>query len=80
MNNTDSNASVRMRCHQCDGKVPDALELLLLKLSKPEVKDYVRGNENYCKGQKYQSKIMSTAPSSLNEQMGIQRFDEPKSL
>ena len=33
-NNTDSNASNRMRCHQCNGKVPEALDYLLLKLSQ----------------------------------------------
>ena len=49
-NNTDSNASNRMRCHQCNGKVPEALDYLLLKLSKTEVKDYIREKENYCTG------------------------------
>ena len=41
-----------MRCHQCDGKVPEGLEFLLLKISKAEVKDYImaKEKENYCRG------------------------------
>ena len=52
MNTTDSNASKRMRCHQCDGKVPEGLEFLLLKISKTEVKDYIMAKEkkNHCTG------------------------------
>ena len=47
---TNSNSSEKMRCHQCDGKVPDPLELLLFRTSKKEVKEYVMEKENYCKG------------------------------
>ena len=49
-NNTDSNVSNKMRCHQCDGKVPETLDYLLLKLSKTDVRDYVKEKENYCTG------------------------------
>ena len=49
-NNTDSNSSKKMRCHQCDGKVPEALELLLLRTSNHSVKDYVMKKKNYCTG------------------------------
>ena len=45
--------SVKMRCHQCDGKVPEALDKLISKFSKKEIRYYIDAREDYCSGQKY---------------------------
>ena len=66
-NNTDSNVSNKMRCHQCDGKVPDPLELLLSRTSKKEVMEYVMKKENYCKGDLIAKYISDAKRCKTNE-------------
>ena len=41
-------SSKKIRCHQCSKDAPDRLLVLLSKLSKVEVNDYISDNKNYC--------------------------------